>query len=236
MEEKEWKEAWSSEIHSNEYAEKRIKSAKAAKLTPQSIDTEAGSGIFKGSGKSPYNVTLKSCTCVDFIRNKLPCKHIYRLALELGCMEGQTDSYQNGAMSWQEVADQVEELPDNVQSVFCNFICGMKKDEVKWVRKKKRPEFDLLIEKGILIADKEKETAQFYTMSILPDFSPEVYKVYQYFNRKYNPPTNNYLTTDGEIVFEYKPLANDDRTERLIKKGFAVVTENGTYIKNHLPE
>ena len=40
-----------------------------------------------GSGSTPYHVTLYSCTCQDFVINKqmkFPCKHIYRLASELG--------------------------------------------------------------------------------------------------------------------------------------------------------
>ena len=32
-------------------------------------------------------VTLDSCTCYDFQSRDLPCKHMYRLALELGCLE-----------------------------------------------------------------------------------------------------------------------------------------------------
>lgn len=31
-----------------------------------------------------YSTSLSDCTCPDFQRRKLPCKHIYKLALELG--------------------------------------------------------------------------------------------------------------------------------------------------------
>ena len=34
-----------------------------------------------------YDTTLSSCTCFDFEKRKLPCKHIYRLASELGFIE-----------------------------------------------------------------------------------------------------------------------------------------------------
>lgn len=34
-----------------------------------------------------YETTLSSCTCYDFQERKLPCKHIYRLAHELGVIE-----------------------------------------------------------------------------------------------------------------------------------------------------
>ncbi len=31
--------------------------------------------------------SLTKCNCADFERRKLPCKHIYRLAVELGIIE-----------------------------------------------------------------------------------------------------------------------------------------------------
>lgn len=34
-----------------------------------------------------YDTTLSSCTCMDFQERHLPCKHIYRLALELGIID-----------------------------------------------------------------------------------------------------------------------------------------------------
>lgn len=48
------------------------------------IDAAAQSGRFYGSDGSVYSTTLSGCTCVDFERRGLPCKHIYRLASELG--------------------------------------------------------------------------------------------------------------------------------------------------------
>lgn len=37
-----------------------------------------------GNPKDIYTVTLLKCECMDFKNRHLPCKHIYRLALELG--------------------------------------------------------------------------------------------------------------------------------------------------------
>lgn len=34
-----------------------------------------------------YNTSLTNCDCLDFQARKLPCKHIYRLAVELGIIE-----------------------------------------------------------------------------------------------------------------------------------------------------
>lgn len=41
--------------------------------------------------KEIYNVSLSHCNCRDFRERHLPCKHIYRLALELGIVTPQWD-------------------------------------------------------------------------------------------------------------------------------------------------
>jgi predicted nucleic acid-binding Zn finger protein len=74
---------WDSVIHKNNDQQKRIATAKKSDTTPSTVDRENESAEFKGSGKSVYITTLNSCSCGDFIKRKLPCKHIYRLALEL---------------------------------------------------------------------------------------------------------------------------------------------------------
>jgi hypothetical protein len=48
------------------------------------IDQEKQCCEIKGSGKDSYHVTLETCTCVDFKRRGLPCKHMYKLAHHLG--------------------------------------------------------------------------------------------------------------------------------------------------------
>ena len=75
--------SWDNVIHENSEQVKRIATAKKADTTPAFVDRENKTAEFKGSGKNPYKTTLDSCSCVDFARRKLPCKHIYRLALEL---------------------------------------------------------------------------------------------------------------------------------------------------------
>lgn len=238
----EWQAKWPPETHTSEYALKRIESAKSAKVTPSSIDREAHSAVFKGSGKTPYTTTLHSCTCVDFVRNKKPCKHMYRLAIELGLLgeeaANSVTSYTmpSGGLSWTEVADQVEQLPENVQQTFCELIRGMKRDQIVPMKKKKKDEIDKLIEAGIFVTEPSKETPKFYTITIVPDYTPEIYKVYQYFNRKFNPPKDVFMDENGDVYELYKPLANDDRTKRLLEKGFAVNTEEGTFIKGCIPE
>ena len=55
---------------------------KSLGLKMNSIDRENQSGTIKN-----YFVSLDGCTCVDFGRRHKPCKHIYRLAFELGVFD-----------------------------------------------------------------------------------------------------------------------------------------------------
>lgn len=52
--------------------------------TPFSVDTEHGTAHFVGKHGN-YFTTLQGCPCGSFPK---PCKHMYRLALELGIMPG----------------------------------------------------------------------------------------------------------------------------------------------------
>ena len=55
---------------------------KSLGLKMNSVDRENLSGTIKN-----YFVTLDGCTCVDFQRRLKPCKHMYRLAFELGAFD-----------------------------------------------------------------------------------------------------------------------------------------------------
>lgn len=113
--------AWDESIHMPEDQQKRIKSAEKADTTPLSVDKEAQTGIFPGSGKKPYEVTLDSCTCGDFIRRKLPCKHMYRLAMECGVFDGKTkigvnkNTLKSMQLSLEDVVSALESLPEQSQ-------------------------------------------------------------------------------------------------------------------------
>lgn len=76
---------WNGE-HSHPEQAKRQERAMDKKLTPLIINREDLSGSFKGSS-GQYLTTLSTCTCTDFSRRKLPCKHMYRLAYELGIFQ-----------------------------------------------------------------------------------------------------------------------------------------------------
>lgn len=116
-----WAKMWAPEIHTTEYALKRIKSAKSAKLTPIKIDTTDFYGYFQGySGR--YETFLDYCPCGDFRRSKLPCKHIYRLAIELKIIDETADSDafsvvtpKNERISLNKTIDILENLSEEAQ-------------------------------------------------------------------------------------------------------------------------
>jgi hypothetical protein len=85
-------EWWLDESFNNDYAqEKRQESALGKKLTPIEIDYRRKLCYIKDSGKVPYAVTLEKCTCSDYVRRKLTCKHMYRLAYELNLMQPKSE-------------------------------------------------------------------------------------------------------------------------------------------------
>jgi predicted nucleic acid-binding Zn finger protein len=86
---------WDEKTHLIPEQQKRLFVAMKADVTPSEVDTASQTAVFKGSGKKLYVTTLNSCTCGDFLCRRLPCKHIYRLALELGMIEGDYDSGRN---------------------------------------------------------------------------------------------------------------------------------------------
>ncbi len=116
-----WKTSWADEVHATDYARKRMKSAQSSKLTPIKIDSDDLYGYFQGS-HGRYETWLDHCPCGDFIRSKLPCKHIYRLAMELGVINMDYSSskidiptVRSERFSLEETVDIIESLPSEAQ-------------------------------------------------------------------------------------------------------------------------
>lgn len=59
---------------------------KAKQIPPENVRVNAGKQTARIAGRTGgvYAVSTKGCECADFERRGLPCKHIIRLALELG--------------------------------------------------------------------------------------------------------------------------------------------------------
>ncbi len=69
---------WKYDIHNQTDQERRQERASEFDEDNATVDYENQTAIVNG-----YNVTLSSCSCKDFQERRLPCKHIYYLALEL---------------------------------------------------------------------------------------------------------------------------------------------------------
>lgn len=78
---------WNTSVHDNfEQLKRRIS---AAKIDEDDIELNPANQTahIYGSDPEPYFVTLEECSCYDFQSRNLPCKHMYRLASELGCLD-----------------------------------------------------------------------------------------------------------------------------------------------------
>jgi predicted nucleic acid-binding Zn finger protein len=86
VEVKHWTQ-WPTDLHNEPEQIKRQISANKTKHQPLEVDVTTQTGTFAGSGKKPYITTLSKCNCNDFVKRKLPCKHMYSLANYLGHIE-----------------------------------------------------------------------------------------------------------------------------------------------------
>lgn len=88
------------------------------------VDPEIKAAQITGRTGSVYFVSLNNCTCEDFKRRELPCKHMIRLALELGevfdCVPV-FDPYAAYEFNVEELISQLEERWRNGQLTYDAF-------------------------------------------------------------------------------------------------------------------
>jgi hypothetical protein len=211
MENETW-EIW-SECHCYPDQQKRFESATLATCTPVHIDKKDMFAYFQ-SKRGKYETFLDTCTCTDFARHGLQCKHMYRLALELQLMEGKYYSYSHGGYDWKQAIEIIESLPELVQHEFYNHFNSCY-GSIHPYRRKKCLELDFLISKGILVDYPEKETEKFRTVHLIEDFMVDRQKLRRYLSRKFNPPT---YFNGVEMVPD--DLPEDEVTLYLRERGF----------------
>lgn len=142
---------WEESVHESSDQQKRLNSARLAATSPLSVDAENQCAVFKSSGQNPYNTTLNSCTCVDFFRRKLPCKHIYRLAMEIGSISAE---YKEGKNK-NEFKANIFALPVESQEMLydiCYFSSGRRGSQQKTIFPYLRDSFSVnLISNGYCV-------------------------------------------------------------------------------------
>lgn len=149
-------EKWDG-VHDTPDQKKRLASAKTAACTPLSVSQTDSTGSFSGS-HGTYETTLESCTCADFVRRKLPCKHVYRLAIELGVLDGSVASDSSkvkrparDGLSINDAVEVIERVEEEAQRALHAVLYAMfyeKKAEAVGVIQS--PEISALIEARIL--------------------------------------------------------------------------------------
>lgn len=148
---------WSrwADCHDSIDQKKRLDSAKKSACTPIHLDFTTQTGKFKGSS-GKHTTTLAHCTCIDFNRRKLPCKHMYRLAMELGLVNA--DFASNLAdvadpVKKQNLADTValiENFSEEAQRLLKEILYNMNSaNPVKCVLRSQ--ELSVLLSSGILV-------------------------------------------------------------------------------------
>ncbi|MCD7862400.1 MAG: SWIM zinc finger domain-containing protein [Lachnospiraceae bacterium] len=90
---------WDETLHRDPDQIVKRKNSKSVVL--KDIDRETGSALAVGSADEPYVVTLNECTCGSFKTGK-PCKHMYRLASELGLIEDLPEPNREAAKAFKE--------------------------------------------------------------------------------------------------------------------------------------
>lgn len=77
---------WGNEIHLNYEQVDRILKAKGILDNIIVVNESVPIAQVRGSEIEPYTTTLNECSCMDFLRRGMPCKHIYALAIATGNM------------------------------------------------------------------------------------------------------------------------------------------------------
>ncbi len=63
-------------------------------------------GYFIAGSSGTYHTTLDYCTCFDYLSRSLPCKHIYRLAVDSGIIEAIPKVKPKDAKQFESIADE----------------------------------------------------------------------------------------------------------------------------------
>lgn len=99
-----WSEIWDSSIHSLPEQVKRRLNGEKIKADAITVNVEDQTAVVIGSDPEPYRVSLSECSCFDFASREWPCKHIYRLASELGMLEDWPKVSRSGSKAALEAA------------------------------------------------------------------------------------------------------------------------------------
>lgn len=75
------------DIHSSVEQIKRFEKAATKKFNILEFNADEQIALFEGSDGSIYSSSLQGCTCIDCAFRRLPCKHMYKLAIDCGIID-----------------------------------------------------------------------------------------------------------------------------------------------------
>ena len=126
---------------------RRQKSALDKKCTPVNLDKALPSATFKSSDGSFYETTLEKCTCRDFFTRRLPCKHIYRLRLELeGVITDENRKDFNLSFEKEEAKEKLKQLSESEATAY---IYSLSFD--RWISMKDKDKFGRLPDSDLVV-------------------------------------------------------------------------------------
>lgn len=221
---KELWDKWDSSLLNDDYAKKRLISAKSKKLTPVFVNRDDCFACFQGS-HGRYETFLDSCPCGDFRRSKRPCKHIFRLALELGVLAGQYEADNSAIppvvteqLPLSDALDIVERLGDGAQRIILDIARSTTSNKPE-KRVKISPALEEVVVSGVV------EITSSSPKSVVVRFSDKFNrsKIHKYLHRKYD--SVDFLTDDENMKYVQIPLLetilpDDDVTAELKKRGY----------------
>ena len=114
---------WEESIHTDYEQIKRIAFSQRITSDNVIVNTDKQKATITGRDGT-YNVTLASCTCYDFESRHLPCKHIYRLASELGMLDELPKINRKAAKSFK---DNVQNDIDHYKELYLNGAISIEK-------------------------------------------------------------------------------------------------------------
>lgn len=158
-----------------------------------------------------YKTTLNNCDCEDFSKSGLPCKHVYKLALELGIIEADWDI---SGLS-HELKKTIDALLYSEMDSFLKLLVNYPStDDLFEVKKREVPE--RLIETGLVTEPHGK--SDFYRILDESYYRNDIFTALTTAKNSYTP---NSASTKTEMISWI--LDNDEKLlNRLCKKHYYI--------------
>lgn len=195
---------WEPGIHDEKSQKNRINRAINELPPPLMLDINAKEAEFVGSNGELYKTSLNSCECMDFAKRKLPCKHIYRLAIELGVFKADSSINKNLFKNKKLLKEHVNSLSFSSRIVLreLSYLSIYRDIHGKFFAKSSFP-YEL-IKKGFCIEIKENISEY-----VVPELRADLIKLLYDFNF-INPPKERAIT---RTIKSYMNNLDEDNIE-----------------------